>query len=194
MNWRAIKKLLPIFHLKVSLPQHATSMKYLFLLTALFSLSSFILDEGNGIPSVDIKSLDGKSINTSEITNDKKPIILCIWEMSCVPCVHEFDEISKQYENWQKETGVKIVAVSVDDNRNYSRVPSLVKSKGWKFEFYQDKTQDLKRALGVSVCPSTIIIDGKGEIVWRKSGYLRGDEETIYETLQKVIKGEKVSD
>ncbi len=168
-------------------------MRYLFLFVALFSLSSFIPNEENGIPAVSVKSLDGKSVNTSDITNDKKPIILCIWEMSCAPCIHEFDEISKKYENWQKETGVKIVAISVDDNRNYNRVPSLVKSKGWKFDFYQDKNQDLKRALGVSICPSTIIINGKGEIVWRKSGYLQGDEEIIYETLQKVTKGEKVS-
>ncbi len=78
-------------------------MKYLFLFASLFSLSSFIPNEENGIPSVSVKSLDGKSVNTSDIANDKKPIILCIWEMSCAPCIHEFDEISKKYENWQKE-------------------------------------------------------------------------------------------
>jgi len=169
-------------------------MKYLFLFICLLLISSFIPDEWNGIPPASINSLDGKSVKTSDISNGMKPIILCIWEMSCLPCIHEFNEMSKEYEIWQKETGVKIVAISVDDNRNYSRVPSFVISKGWKFEFYQDKNQDIKRALGISICPSTMIINGNGEIVWRKSGYLRGDEEVIYETLKKVIKGEKISD
>ena len=98
------------------------------------------------------------------------------------------------YDKWQRETGVKVIAISIDDNRNYTKVPSFVRSKGWPFDFYQDKNQDIKRAMGISVCPLTVIISATGEISWRKTGYMQGDEEIVYETLQKVIEGKKIAE
>lgn len=168
-----------------------SAMRILYLFS--FFLFSFTAPQvEGGLPQVLVRGVNGKSIKASEISNDGKPIIVCIWEMSCAPCIHEFDNISKRYEIWQKETGVKLVAISIDDNRNYSRIVPLIKSKGWPFDFYQDKNQDMKRDLGISVCPATLILNSKGEIVWRKTGYLQGDEDIIYEMLLKIIKGEKI--
>jgi peroxiredoxin len=148
--------------------------------------------EDNSFPSIDIKTLDGENFNTSQLSNNGKPVILCIWEVSCVPCVQEFNNIAEYYDEWQKETGVKVVGISIDDNRNYSRVKPLVTSKGWKFDFYQDKNQDIKRALGISYCPYTVILDSSRSVVWRKGTYSAGDEDVMYEIVKKIAKGEKI--
>jgi peroxiredoxin len=166
--------------------------RLLALLIIVCSSPFYLSAQENTLPSIEIRTLNGKAENTSSITNDGKPIILCIWEVACKPCIQEFDNMTKKYIGWQQETGVKIVAISVDDNRNYLKVAPLVKSKGWPFEFYQDKNQDVKRALGVSVCPFTAVVDGKGELVWRKAGYMQGDEDIAFEVVRKVLKGEKV--
>lgn len=166
-------------------------MKFIFLIFLCSAILPIGSEAQSSFPSVEVKNLDGKSFNTSNLDNNGKPIILCVWEISCVPCIQEFNNISEHYEQWQKETGVKLVAISIDDNRNYSRVKSLVKSKGWKFEFYQDKNQDIKRALGISYCPFTMILDGNNSVVWSKGTYSQGDEETIYQVVEKIVKGEK---
>jgi thiol-disulfide isomerase/thioredoxin len=68
---------------------------------------------GNKLPSVNVKTLDGKTFNTSEISNNGKPILIAFWALWCKPCKKELDAYNELYEEWQDETGVKIVAVSI---------------------------------------------------------------------------------
>ncbi len=144
------------------------------------------------LPSVEVKMLNGKTIDVSTINNDGKPMIVFAWEVTCQPCIAEFNAISRQYSDWKKETGVKIVAISVDDSRSSPRVNPLVRSKGWDFEVYLDPNQAFKRAMNVSYCPYAFILNGKGEVVWQKGGYTPGDETIIFDIVQKTAKGEKI--
>ncbi|MGD0710798.1 MAG: hypothetical protein ABR968_06410, partial [Bacteroidales bacterium] len=38
-------------------------------------------------PSIDVKTLDGKTFNTSQLTNNGKPIIVSFWAMWCTNCI-----------------------------------------------------------------------------------------------------------
>ena len=166
-------------------------MKYILALLAIVGLSSFADQEQSTLPAIEFKKLNGSNFNSTKISNDGKPILILVWEISCKPCIQEFDNITKLFKEWQDESGVKIVAISVDDNRNYNKVGQLVRSKGWPFEFYQDKTQEIKRAIGIQYCPFSLLLNGKGEIVWRKGGYSPGDEFIMYEEIQKLSANKK---
>ena len=87
------------------------------------------------VPSVQIKTLDGRTVNTSVFENDGNPIILTFWATWCKPCIKELSAIDDLYEDWQDETGVKIIAVSVDDTRSLSKVKPFVDGRGWEYEF-----------------------------------------------------------
>ena len=170
-----------------------TIKSFLILLFSLLFTSATIKEaDGWKIPSADVKTLDGKNFNTSKISNDGKPIIICVWETTCKPCINELDAIAEQYDSLKKETGVKLVAVSIDDSKTSSKVSALVNSKAWSYEIYLDKNRDFKRALNINYCPYTFLVDGNGEIVWEKSSYSSGDENKIYELVKKLAKGEKV--
>jgi peroxiredoxin len=160
---------------------------------AMLPLFSFITWYNNGkIPDVQIKKLDGSKISTSDIIkNDGKPVVISFWATWCKPCKKELDAIAEEYENWQKETGVKLIAISIDDSRTSAKVPTDVKSKGWKYEVYLDENQDFKRAMNVNNVPHTFLINGKGEIVWSHNSYSDGDEEKLYENIKLVAKGQK---
>jgi cytochrome c biogenesis protein CcmG/thiol:disulfide interchange protein DsbE len=143
-------------------------------------------------PQVEVKQLNGKFIDLSTIFNDNKPMVLFAWEVTCQPCIVEFTNISKVYEQWKKETDVKIVAVSVDDNRSSPKVKPLSTSRGWYFDIYLDPNQTFKRAMNEPHCPYAFILNGKGEVVWQKGGYTPGDEEIIYDIVKKVSLGEAI--
>ena len=140
------------------------------------------------IPAVDIKTMEGKTFNTGKIANDGKPIIISFWATWCKPCKKELDNIAENYSEWTKETGVKLIAISIDDARSASKVPGDVKQKGWDYEVYVDQNQDFKRAMNVNNVPHTFLVNGKGEIVWQHNSYAEGDEDKLYEEVKKVAK------
>jgi peroxiredoxin len=147
-----------------------------------------------GLPAAELKTMDGKTISSTTFANDGKPIIISFWATWCKPCKKELDAIAEEYADWQKETGVKLIAVSIDDSRSSGKVSTDVKSKGWEYEVYLDENQDFKRAMNVNNVPHTFVIDGKGNIVWSHNSYAEGDEEHLLEVVRKVAKGEKITE
>jgi len=149
-------------------------------------LSCITLNAQNTLPSVVLKTVDGKTINTSELSKEG-PIVISLWATWCVPCKNELDAISDVYDEWVDETGIKLYAVSVDDSRTVKRVKPLINGKGWEYEVLLDTNHDLKRALGVSTVPVTLIVKDN-KIVYRHSGYTPGAEDELYEEIEKHTK------
>jgi thiol-disulfide isomerase/thioredoxin len=142
------------------------------------------------IPSVEVKTIDGKTFNTSNISNDGKPIIISFWATWCKPCVNELTTIEEVYEDWQKETGVKLIAVSIDDSKTSGNVKPLVNGKEWDYQVLLDINSDFKRAMNVNLVPHTFVINGNGEIVWQHTSFSQGSELKLIDIVRKVAKGE----
>jgi cytochrome c biogenesis protein CcmG, thiol:disulfide interchange protein DsbE len=144
------------------------------------------------IPSVEVKTIDGKTFNTSNISNDGKPIIISFWATWCKPCVNELTTIADVYEEWQKETGVKLIAVSIDDSKTSGNVKPLINGKEWDYQILLDVNSDFKRAMNVNLVPHTFVINGNGEIVWQHTSFSQGSELKLIDIVRKVAKGEAV--
>lgn len=160
-----------------------------------FALASFSTAQNKAIfslPDVEIKNIDGEPFNTTNISNDGKPIIMTFWATWCKPCMKEHDAINDVYIDWVDETGVKLYAVSIDNARSSKRVLPTVNGKGWEFDVLLDSNGDLKRAMNVNIPPHTFIIDGNGDVVWQHIGYLEGDEVEYIEIVEKLIAGEEI--
>lgn len=139
--------------------------------------------------NINLKTLDGKTVQSSVINNDGKLIILSFWATWCKPCNSELDAIKEVYDEWQQETGVKLVAVSIDDARSAARVKPWVDGKDWPYEVYLDQNKDLARAMNVGAdVPYTFIINGDGEILWQHKGYQPGSEDELIEQVKSLMK------
>ena len=149
------------------------------LLTATFSFSQ----ESRSLPNVKVKTLAGDAFNISDLDNNNKPMVISFWATWCKPCKKELNNISEVYEDWQEETGVKLVAISIDDTRSMSKVAPYINASDWEYEVYLDPNKDLCRLLGVSIVPHTFLLNGKKEIVWQHRGYVEGDEEALYNKI-----------
>ncbi|MFT7612803.1 MAG: cytochrome c biogenesis protein CcmG/thiol:disulfide interchange protein DsbE [Parvicellaceae bacterium] len=158
--------------------------KLITLSLALVFITSVSIAQKKTVPSVKVETLTGKSINTSTISNDGKPIIISFWATWCKPCKEELNNIADEYEDWIDETGVKLIAVSIDDTRSATRVKPYVNSVGWEYEVLLDKNSDFKRAMGVQNVPHTFLIDGNGNIIYSHNSYAPGDEDKLYEKVK----------
>ena len=169
--------------------------KNFFAVFVLFSVSLAGFSQDNQtrkIPAVVVKTLDGQSFNTENISNDGKPIVISFWATWCSPCKKELNAISDVFDEWQEETGVKLIAMSIDDSRNMNKVGPYVNGRSWEFDVYIDANQDFKRAMNVNNVPHTFLIDGNGDIVWQHNSYVAGDELKLYELIKKLSAGEKI--
>ena len=139
------------------------------------------------LPKVVLKSIDGKTVSTDTLRNDGKPFIIDFFATWCKPCNRELTAISEVYEDWQKETGVKVIAVSIDQAQNINKVKPLVDNHGWQYEVLLDPNSDFKRALGIQTIPYVIVCDGEGNIVAKHNGYTEGAEEELIEKVRELV-------
>lgn len=161
-------------------------MKHFILFFFIVALAYSSQAQMAKLPSIQLKDLEGNTVDTGTISNDGKPIIISFWATWCSPCKKELNNYSELYEDWKKETGVKIIAVSIDDQRSVTKVAPYVNSVSWEYDILLDSNKQFAQALGVNNVPHTFLIDGKGNIVWQHNNYSEGDEEELYQELLKI--------
>ncbi len=168
-------------------------MKRIFLICTASLITSITSNaqESTELPSVTIETIDGKPFDTKDLSNDGKPMIINFWATWCGPCKLELSNINEVYYDWIDETGVKLVAVSIDDSRTRSRVKPYIDTQGWEYEVYIDPNGDFRRAMNVGNPPFTFLIDGNGKVVYKHTGYSAGDEEELYEKLLELQEQEE---
>ena len=156
------------------------------LISLLLLVPTISFAQIKNLPNVDVKKIDGSSFNFKNIDNNGNPIVISFWATWCKPCTKELNNIAEVYEDWQDETNVKLVAVSIDDRRSQSKVAPYVNSSGWEYEIYIDSNSDLKRAMGVSTVPHTFLLDKNKQIIWQHRGYVEGDEYELFDEILKL--------
>lgn len=139
------------------------------------------------LPSVQVKDLSGKPVDTATLSNDGKPFIISFWATWCKPCRRELKAIADQYSDWVEETGVKLYAVSVDKASDTAKVKPVVDAGGWEYEVLLDPSGDFQRAMGAANVPHTVIVDGNGKIVESHSGYTEGSEDHLIELIREIV-------
>jgi peroxiredoxin len=137
----------------------------------------------NELPDTKIRSLRGNEVSFRSLAQSGTAIIVSLCATWCVRCITELETISEQYEDRQKETPFKVIAISIDDTRTSSRVKSFVKGKGWDFDIYLDVNSDLKRALNINDVPHVLLIKN-GKIIYQHNGYVPGNEEELFAKLK----------
>jgi thiol-disulfide isomerase/thioredoxin len=162
-------------------------MKILIILLTI--LISFNIFSQSTIPRVQLKDINGKTVFTDSL-GFSGPVVINFWATWCSPCKRELNTIAELYTDWQSETGVTLVAVSIDDQKTMMSVPMYVNAKGWDYVVLMDPNGDFKRSMGVNNVPHTFLVDKDGNIVYSHNNYAPGDEEKLYQEILKIKKND----
>lgn len=157
----------------------------LSLLALCLFASATALSAQKSIPSVEIKTLDGKTVNIQKYTHQSDKItVLSFWATWCKPCHQELDAMMELYPDWQEKYGVQVVAVTVDTQRALAKVAPMVESKGWDYIILSDANQVLQTVLNFQSIPQTFLVIRNGDVVYEHTGYLPGDEYNLEEKIK----------
>ena len=159
-----------------------------FATTLLFAIVALIASVGASaqLPSIQLKDINGNTVDVSKLNNDGKPFIISFFATWCKPCLRELKAIAEVYPDWQDETGMKLVAVSIDEAQNVGKVKPLVDAEGWEYEVLLDTNSDFRRAIGAQSVPHLLIVDGNGRIVESHSGYTDGSEQELIKKIREL--------
>ncbi len=155
-------------------------MKNLFLGLLIFASGTLMAQDA--LPDIALETLDGQKTSLLQEAKESPLTIISLWATWCVPCIKELDAISEIYPDWQEETNVSLIAVSIDDARTVRRVRPMINGKGWDYNILLDTNNDVKRALGAATVPLTVLVKN-GQIIYRHSGYTPGAEFELYEQI-----------
>ena len=161
-------------------------MKKLYLLIAAMMVATFACAQTR-LPNITLKDVSGNDVRLDTLSNNGKPIVVAFFATWCKPCNRELNAIDEVYSDWQQETGVKIVAVSIDQAQNINKVKPLVDENGWTYQVLLDPNGELKRAMGVQMIPYTLLLDGKGNSVDKHNGYADGAETELYQKVKDCL-------
>ena len=104
--------------------------QFLAILGVFFLLSAFTVSnapstiDGHTLPAVNVKTMEGKSVNIQDLVGNGKITVISFWATWCSPCKRELDAIADIYPDWQEEFDVELLAVTIDDARGVAKVPA----------------------------------------------------------------------
>ena len=160
-------------------------MKRIFALSLSFLLTSMIAQAQ--LPTTQIKDVNSnKKVAFNQCFEAGKVTVVSFWATWCVPCKKEIKNIREHLADWKKETDFNYLTVSIDESRAEGLVRSYAKSQGWDFSYFIDANSDLKRSLNFDNVPFLIIIDKKGNIAYRHTGYEEGGENDVYNKVKEL--------
>ena len=152
------------------------------LLTSCFIPFKGLSDNGNGAATSTSEALSkAEDFTLLDLNNNKvslsdfrgKVVVLNFWATWCPPCIAEAPdlvEVSKAY----KDKGVQFIGVSDDD---VSALKKFVSDYGIEYPILLDGSVDrIMPKWGISAIPTTFILNGNGEIVFKKVGMMTREQ------------------
>jgi thiol-disulfide isomerase/thioredoxin len=133
-------------------------------------------------PQFSLSNLEGKQVGLTDFAN--KIIVVDFWATWCGPCREEIPQLNKLYEDYRGK-GFEIVGISMDTDD-----PASIKqfTKDLRMEYTvvignDNVAQDFGGVMGL---PTKFIIDRKGNIIKKFTGYSPSVIREIEETIKQL--------
>ena len=131
-----------------------------------------------------IQEVTDSEFETTVLKADK-PVLVDFWATWCGPCREEIPHLNKLYENYRGK-GLVVVGISMD-----AEGPEVVKqfAKELRMEYPvvmgdENVQQDFGGIVGL---PTTFIIDRKGNIVKKYTGYQPAIMQDMEQTIKELM-------
>lgn len=143
-------------------------MKKAISIAVVFSIALTMGAAQNYWPRHTVQDLKNSSHFLSDYASDDGITLFVFWKTCCpnnITMINELNEVWEEYDNVERP--IRIVLVSMDDQRTAPRVRPIVYSNGWEWEVIMDNNGDLARIYNVTMPPQWIAVDSEGQIVYR---------------------------
>jgi cytochrome c biogenesis protein CcmG, thiol:disulfide interchange protein DsbE len=136
-------------------------------------------------PFFTLKTVKGENF-ALEQNIGKGPMVINFWATWCGPCILEMKNLKPLHAKYSNK-GLLMLSVSIDDNKTAAQVPGIIRTYKFPYTVLLDPNKEAFRAFHAANVPELFIIDKEGMIVYHHSGYQKGDEKKVDETVAKLL-------
>lgn len=122
------------------------------------------LKVGDAFPDLASHKLEGKLPASLK----GKVVLVDFWASWCGPCAQSFPALEELHKRYQ-DRGFVILAVSVDEKK--ADLEAFLKKRPVSFAVVRDAEHKLVAAVDVSAMPTSFLVDTKGKVRFRHTGY-----------------------
>lgn len=131
---------------------------------------------GKMAPSFALESLDGKTV---QVGAPGKPYVLNFWASWCPPCREEMPGLSE----FAGKYGSQVQLYGINLQEPTDKVTAFLQQNHYNIPVLLDKSGNVAQSFRVSAIPTTLVVDSKGVIRYRKTGGVTLND------LESMIKG-----
>ncbi len=132
-------------------------------------------------PAFSLEDLDGNQVSLVSLKG--KILVLDFWATWCGPCVGSFPGMKRVVEKYEDDPSVEFLFVNTWQNEKDKKKNALdyITGNDYPFHVLLDTEDKVVEAFKVRGIPTKFIIDGNGNIRFKKIGYSGNDEKMIKE-------------
>jgi thiol-disulfide isomerase/thioredoxin len=130
-----------------------------------------------------IVAMDKKPLLKADLAG--KIVIIDFWATWCKPCIASFPNLHQVYKKYANDPQVKFVVLNSGSGNSWDDAYKWAQANPeFDFPFYYNQDKKLSSKLEISSIPTTLILDKKGNIRFRKVGY---EGEKLLQSLDAMI-------
>jgi peroxiredoxin len=123
----------------------------------------FLVEVGSRAPAFRARTVDSSNAVRTLADYKGKVLVLNVWATWCEPCKVEMPSF-EQLHRTVRDTGLRVVAVSIDDYVSGDSVRKFARGLGLTFEILLDSLHTIDRDYQVTGYPETFVIARDGTI------------------------------
>jgi thiol-disulfide isomerase/thioredoxin len=133
---------------------------------------------GAPLPGLAVRSLAGEPVRLDQI---RGPALVDLWATWCMPCARALPF----YQRLAAETGIRVVAISIDADD--APVRDWLANHAVPFEILRDPDGEAAEKLGMTLMPTSFLIDRAGVVRARHDGFREEDEPAVEREVRALM-------
>ena len=170
MKIKTIKLMLALLVLGIITVTLATGCSYIQNIRSLYSgqPDEEVVITGEYENNFTLEDIEGDEVSLSDFSADV--IVLNFWATWCPPCKQEIPDFIAAYNKY-KDEGVRFIGVS---NEDAATIKSFAGEYGINYILLVDRNSVIMNDWGIRAIPTTFILDGNGQIIYKNVGMMTG--------------------
>jgi len=158
------------------------SPKYLRTLLCLFLLSLSAAALAQKAPDFNLPSNNGHNIKLSDFKG--QVVYVDFWASWCKPCRKSFPFMNSLQKKYGKQ-GLKVIAVNLDSDKDSAK--TFLQKNIAKFTVAYDADGETPEQFGLTVMPTTYLVDRQGNLVNVHKGFKKSQTDVIEKRVMKYL-------